>query len=176
MCSRPVVGDCMVSSGRLVCQVLLVGQSLHLFINQVLPQAVHDLLCVRGQPQWHLLHLPQQAHLREGLQRECAELKFSQYLVFMQTAAECAEDVQRVRVPDLGRVLHPGQRQGGVRGGLQGNIPTLSTVITDNTRQKTLDICKKCSRPVEGKLVKLSGSVYHPQCFSCQVRSHEDQG
>ena len=93
----------------------------------------------------------------------------------LSTAAECAEDVQRVRVPDLGRVLHPGQRQGGVRGGLQGNIPTLSTVITDNTRQKTLDICKKCSRPVEGKLVKLSGSVYHPQCFSCQVRSHEDQ-
>merc|ERR1712014_90459 len=33
----------------------------------------------------------------------------------------------------------------------------------------TLDICKKCSRPVEGKLVKLSGSVYHPQCFSCQT-------
>ena len=94
----------------------------------------------------------------------------------LSTAAECSEDVQRVRVPDLGRVLHPGQRQGGVRSGLQGNIPTLSTVITDNPRQKTLDICKKCSRPVEGKLVKLSGSVYHPQCFSCQVKSHKDQG
>ena len=46
----------------------------------------------------------------------------------VSTAAECAEDVQRVRVPDLGRVLHPGQRQGGVRGRLQGNIPTFSTV------------------------------------------------
>ena len=43
----------------------------------------------------------------------------------MQTAAECAEDMQRVRVPDLGRVLHPGQRQGGVRGGLQGNNNTI---------------------------------------------------
>ena len=153
---------------------------------------MHDLLCVRGQPQWHLLHLPQQAHLREGLQCECAEVCAGAWILLilipelskkvfilsttLSTAAECAEDVQRVRVPDLGRVLHPGQRQGGVRGGLQGNIPTLSTVITDNTRQKTLDICKKCSRPVEGKLVKLSGSVYHPQCFSCQVRSHEDQG
>ena len=64
---------------RLICQ----KASLHLLITQVLPQAVHDLLRVRGQPQWHLLHLPQQAHLREGLQRECAELKLSQYQLFM---------------------------------------------------------------------------------------------
>ena len=111
VCSRPVVGDCMVSSGRLVCQVLLVSQSLHLFINQVLPQAVHDLLCVRGQPQWHLLHLPQQAHLREGLQRECAEVdaravKESFHNKYYQTCSECGCRISYVYYTlDSGKVV-----------------------------------------------------------------------
>ena len=32
-------------------------------------------------------------------------------------------------------------------------------------------MCKRCCRPVEGKLVKLSGSVFHPPCFTCKVRT-----
>ena len=35
--------------------------------------------------------------------------------------------------------------------------------------QKTLPSCGKCLRPVEGKFLKLTGNVFHPECFSCQV-------
>ena len=36
--------------------------------------------------------------------------------------------------------------------------------------QKTLPSCGKCLRPVEGKFLKLTGNVFHPECFSCQVK------
>ena len=42
-------------------------------------------------------------------------------------------------------------------------------VVCEQDYLKTLDPCRKCGLPVQGKLVKLSGSSYHPQCFSCQV-------
>ena len=42
-------------------------------------------------------------------------------------------------------------------------------VVCERDYLKTLDQCRKCGQPVQGKLVKLSGSSYHPECFSCQV-------
>ena len=42
-------------------------------------------------------------------------------------------------------------------------------VVCERDYLKTLDQCRKCGQPVHGKLVKLSGSSYHPECFSCQV-------
>ena len=42
-------------------------------------------------------------------------------------------------------------------------------VVCERDYRRTLDPCRKCGQPVEGKLVKLSGSSYHPQCFRCQV-------
>ena len=96
----------------LICQ----KASLHLLITQVLPQAVHDLLRVRGQPQWHLLHLPQQAHLREGLQRECAlelaniDARYLLYLLYLllqsvqKTCSECG-----CRISDVYYTLDSGK-------------------------------------------------------------------
>ena len=42
-------------------------------------------------------------------------------------------------------------------------------VVCERDYLKTLEQCRKCGQPVQGKLVKLSGSSYHPECFSCQV-------
>ena len=50
-------------------------------------------------------------------------------------------------------------------GGLEVNIAIYICV------QKRLGNCERCGKVVEGKILKASGGFYHPDCFTCVVRS-----
>ena len=32
-----------------------------------------------------------------------------------------------------------------------------------------MDKCGKCDKEIEGKVIRITGSVFHPDCFTCEV-------
>ena len=34
-----------------------------------------------------------------------------------------------------------------------------------------MDKCGKCDKEIEGKVIRITGSVFHPDCFTCEVGS-----
>lgn len=36
-----------------------------------------------------------------------------------------------------------------------------------------MDKCGKCDKEIEGKVIRITGSVFHPDCFTCEVIINE---
>jgi len=116
ICNLPVIGDCMISSGKYFHKKCMKCSVCGEDLNGTYFTFRNKLICEKDY---------------QTVQKSCSE-------------CGCV-------ITDVYYTLDNGK------------------VVCEKDYKKTLDRCKICNKPVEGKLVKLSGYSYHPQCFNCKT-------